>query len=225
MTPATCGEATTCRGPRLPPLGRTHRVERVAQVDVAALHRADVRDREFGAPAGRLPQRRCHAHREQRPDPHRLAPLQGDRPEQSRLEAGAGGARALAARQGERRRERRRAQSQAPYSKPHRKPSPRDGKDRGPQAMGRGKDAATGTPGRAAAVSAPTAVAGRVQAPEHGHGKYHVAVLAADVDIAEHVVRDTPDVVGDPVQVGSAHVGRELVSDGLRSHRTRTPVR
>ena len=42
----------------------------------------------------------------------------------------------------------------------------------------------------------------RVEAAQHGHGQDDVAVLAADVDVAEHVVRDAPDVVGDPVEVG-----------------------
>ena len=105
-------------GRRRASLGRTHRVEPVAQVDLAALHRADVRDRELGGVAGRRPQRRRHAHREQRPDPYLLTPLQGDRPERPRFEAGR--TRALAARYGERRRERRRAQSRAPCQKPHR---------------------------------------------------------------------------------------------------------
>ena len=47
----------------------------------------------------------------------------------------------------------------------------------------------------------------RVEAAEHCHGKDDVAVLAADVDIAEHIVRDAPDVVGNPVQVwgGGGH--------------------
>ena len=46
----------------------------------------------------------------------------------------------------------------------------------------------------------------RVEAAEHGHGEDHVAVLAADVDVAEDVVRDAPDVVGDPVEVRRGHV-------------------
>ena len=42
---------------------------------------------------------------------------------------------------------------------------------------------------------------------QHRHGKDHLAVLAADVDIAEHVVRDAPDVAGDRIQVGSVGHG------------------
>ena len=44
-----------------------------------------------------------------------------------------------------------------------------------------------------------------VEAPQDGHGEDDVAVLAADVDIAEDIVRDAPDVVGDPVEVGGGH--------------------
>ena len=40
------------------------------------------------------------------------------------------------------------------------------------------------------------------EAAEDGHWEDDVAVLAADVDIAEDLVRDAPDVVGDPVEVG-----------------------
>ena len=42
----------------------------------------------------------------------------------------------------------------------------------------------------------------RIEAAEDGHGEDDVAVLAADVDVAEDIVRDAPDVVGDPVEVG-----------------------
>ena len=45
----------------------------------------------------------------------------------------------------------------------------------------------------------------RVEAAEDGHGEDDVAVLAADVDIAEDIVGDAPDVVGDPVEVGGGH--------------------
>ena len=45
----------------------------------------------------------------------------------------------------------------------------------------------------------------RVEAPQDGHGEDDVAVLAADVDVAEDIVRDAPDVVGDPVEVGGGH--------------------
>ena len=36
-----------------------------------------------------------------------------------------------------------------------------------------------------------------VQAPEDGHGEYHVPVLAPDVEVSEQVVCDSPDEVGD----------------------------
>ena len=46
----------------------------------------------------------------------------------------------------------------------------------------------------------------RVEAPQDGHGEDDVAVLAADPDIAEDIVSDAPDVVGDPVEVrGGGH--------------------
>ena len=45
----------------------------------------------------------------------------------------------------------------------------------------------------------------RVEPPQHGHGKDHVPVLAANIHIAEHVVRDPPDVVRDPVQIAVRH--------------------
>ena len=48
----------------------------------------------------------------------------------------------------------------------------------------------------------------RVETAEDGHGEDDVAVLAADVDVAEDIVRDAPDVVGDPVEVGGGgHLG------------------
>ena len=66
----------------------------------------------------------------------------------------------------------------------------------------------------------------RVEAAEHGHGEDDVAVLAADVDVAEDIVRDAPDVVGDPVEVGGGHVRVMGCSwEGSRPHRAGTPVR
>ena len=52
----------------------------------------------------------------------------------------------------------------------------------------------------------------RIEPAEHGQGEDDVAVLAADVDIAEYMVRDAPDVAGDPVEVGGG--GHELVVYG-----------
>ena len=45
----------------------------------------------------------------------------------------------------------------------------------------------------------------RVQPAQDGHREDDVAVLAADVQVAEDVIGDAPDVVRDPVQVGVAH--------------------
>ena len=44
----------------------------------------------------------------------------------------------------------------------------------------------------------------RVQSAQHGHRQDDVAVLAADVEVAQDIVGDAPDVVRDPVQVGVA---------------------
>ena len=40
----------------------------------------------------------------------------------------------------------------------------------------------------------------RVEPAQYGHRQDHVAVLPADVDIAQHVIRDAPDEAGDPVE-------------------------
>jgi hypothetical protein len=37
-----------------------------------------------------------------------------------------------------------------------------------------------------------------VKAAEDGHGEDHVAVFATDEDVAQDIVRDVPDKVGDP---------------------------
>ena len=50
----------------------------------------------------------------------------------------------------------------------------------------------------------------RVEASQDGHGKDDVAVFAADVDVAEHVVGDAPDVIGDPVEVGGGGHGGSI---------------
>ena len=41
----------------------------------------------------------------------------------------------------------------------------------------------------------------RIEAAQHRHRQDDVTVLAAHVEVAQHVVGDAPDVVGDPVQV------------------------
>ena len=48
----------------------------------------------------------------------------------------------------------------------------------------------------------------RVEAPQDGHGQDDVPVFAADVNVTKHVIRNAPDVIGDPVEVGgSGHKG------------------
>ena len=42
----------------------------------------------------------------------------------------------------------------------------------------------------------------RVKTAEDGYGKDDVAVLASAEEVAENIVRDSPDVIGDPVEVG-----------------------
>lgn len=42
--------------------------------------------------------------------------------------------------------------------------------------------------------------------PQHREGKDHVTVLAAHVDVAQAVVSDIPDEVGDPLQVALIEV-------------------
>ena len=54
----------------------------------------------------------------------------------------------------------------------------------------------------------------RVEPPQHGHRQDHVAVLAAHIEVAEHVVRDAPDEVGDPVQVAVAHASGPWFREG-----------
>ena len=68
----------------------------------------------------------------------------------------------------------------------------------------------------------------RVEAPQDGHGQDDVAVLAADVDIAEDIVRDAPDVVGDPVEAWDGGFGHFWVMGcsrlSPRPHRRRTTI-
>ena len=46
----------------------------------------------------------------------------------------------------------------------------------------------------------------RVQPAQHGHRQDYVAILAAHIEVPQHIVRDAPDVVRDPVQVAVAHL-------------------
>ena len=68
-----------------------------------------------------------------------------------------------------------------------------------------------------------------IEAAQHGHRQDDVAVLAADVEVAQHVVGDAPDEVGDPVQLRSFHrcTGSDCMPRGLmsrtRSHRKGLP--
>ncbi len=45
----------------------------------------------------------------------------------------------------------------------------------------------------------------RIEAAQDGHGEDDVAVFAPDKDIAQAVVGDVPDEVGDPVEVSGVH--------------------
>ena len=57
----------------------------------------------------------------------------------------------------------------------------------------------------------------RVEAAQHGHRQDDVAVLAAHVEVAQHVVGDAPDEVGDPVELALFHVTQQVAgSRGVR---------
>jgi len=45
----------------------------------------------------------------------------------------------------------------------------------------------------------------RVEAAQDGHRQDHVAILAANIKVAQDVVGDPPDEVGDPVQIAVRH--------------------
>ena len=55
-----------------------------------------------------------------------------------------------------------------------------------------------------------------VQPAQHDHREDDVTVLAADVEVAEDVVGDPPDVVRDPVQVAVTHMRCKVF--GVRAH-------
>ena len=44
-----------------------------------------------------------------------------------------------------------------------------------------------------------------VQPPYHRHRQNHVPILAANVQIPQHVIRDAPDEVGDPAELRLVH--------------------
>ena len=50
----------------------------------------------------------------------------------------------------------------------------------------------------------------RVETAQHGHGQDQVTVSAAGIDIAQDVVSDVPDEVGDGVQLGLVHIRSRL---------------
>ena len=60
----------------------------------------------------------------------------------------------------------------------------------------------------------------RVQPPQHGHRQDHIAILAAHIEVAQHVVRDAPDVARDPVEVAVAHLAFILRYDSRRARAT-----
>jgi hypothetical protein len=45
----------------------------------------------------------------------------------------------------------------------------------------------------------------RVEPAQNGHRQDHIPVLAADVEIAQHIVGDAPDKIRDPAEVTVAH--------------------
>jgi hypothetical protein len=49
-----------------------------------------------------------------------------------------------------------------------------------------------------------------IETAQHGHGQDHIAILAADINVAQHVVRDVPDEVGDGVQLRLVHIRSRL---------------
>jgi hypothetical protein len=44
-----------------------------------------------------------------------------------------------------------------------------------------------------------------VEPPQDGHRQDHIPVLAAHVEIAQHIVGDAPDKIRDPAEVTVAH--------------------
>ena len=46
-----------------------------------------------------------------------------------------------------------------------------------------------------------------IKAAQHRHGQDHVPVLAANVDIPQHIVRNAPDIAGNPGEIGCAGHG------------------
>ena len=50
----------------------------------------------------------------------------------------------------------------------------------------------------------------RIQAAQHGHWQDHIAVLAADIEVAEHVVGNAPDEISDPVELTLFHAAPGL---------------
>ena len=49
-----------------------------------------------------------------------------------------------------------------------------------------------------------------IEPAQHGHRQDDVAVFAAYVEIAQYVVRDTPDEIGNPVERYALHIGPSL---------------
>ena len=54
-----------------------------------------------------------------------------------------------------------------------------------------------------------------IEATKYGHRQDDVAVLPANVQVAEDIVGDAPDEVGDPVQLALFHITRQRVSGFL----------
>ena len=50
-----------------------------------------------------------------------------------------------------------------------------------------------------------------IEAADDDHRQDDIAVLAADVDIAQDVIGDAPDEIGDPVQLALIHVSSRIL--------------
>ena len=63
-----------------------------------------------------------------------------------------------------------------------------------------------------------------IEAAQHGHRQDDVAVLAAHVEVAQHVVSDAPDVVRNPTQITIARHNLPYPSKGCASEGLSAPI-
>ena len=64
----------------------------------------------------------------------------------------------------------------------------------------------------------------RVESTQHGHRQDDIAVLAAHVEVAQDVVGDAPDEVGDPADVGGTGIGAQARPAALLIEQARPPA-